>query len=82
METVKLTDQQTRRIAELPEDYWVVGVDRRAPLVRKPAGQLLRIQQNNRLIAATVAAKRKLVDRRPDRGCSGLGLPNDGSSPT
>ena len=64
METIRLTDQQSRRIAELPEDYLVVGVDRSAPFVRKPAGQLMRIQQNGRLTAATVASKRRLGRRR------------------
>ena len=64
METMKLTDQQSLRIAELPAAYRVVGIDRSAPLVRKPTGQLLRIQPNGRLIAATVAAKRRLADRR------------------
>ena len=64
MDTLRLTDQQSLRIAELPEDYRVVGVDGGAPLVRKPTGQILRIQQNGRLIAATIAAKRRLADRR------------------
>jgi hypothetical protein len=63
METVKLTDQQSFRIAELPGDYRVVGVDRAAPLVRKPNGQLVRIQPNGRLIAATIDAKRRLAGR-------------------
>ncbi|MGA2322027.1 MAG: hypothetical protein ABSG95_15055 [Solirubrobacteraceae bacterium] len=60
METLRLTDQQSLRIAELPEDYRVVGVDGSASLVRKPTGQILRIQQNVRLIAATISAKRRL----------------------
>jgi hypothetical protein len=42
-----------RRIAELPEDYRVVGVERRAPLVRKPSGQIIRIEQDGRVTAAT-----------------------------
>jgi hypothetical protein len=66
METVELSQQQSLRIAELPEDYRVVGVDRKAPLVRKPTGQILRIQKNGGLIAATIAAKRRLADRRAD----------------
>jgi hypothetical protein len=66
METVKLTDQQSLRIAELPEDYRVVGVDCSAPIVRKPTGQILRIQQNGRMTSATVAARRRLADRRAD----------------
>jgi hypothetical protein len=68
METMRLTDQQSLRIAELPEDYRVVGVDGSTPLVRKPTGQLLRIQQNDRLIAATRAARRRLAGRTPRQG--------------
>jgi len=64
METVRLTDQQSLRIADLPENYRVVGVDHRAPFVRKPTGQLLRIQQDGRLTVATVEAKGRLADRR------------------
>lgn len=58
-----LTDQQRLRLEELPDDYRVVGIDRRAPLVRKPNGQVVRIQQNGRLIAATIEAKLKLDGR-------------------
>ena len=57
MVTLQLTVQQSLRIDELPENYRVVGVDRAAPVVRKPNGQLVRIQSNGRL----VAAKRVLV---------------------
>jgi hypothetical protein len=64
MQTLKLTDQQSLRIAELPESYRVIGVDRSAPFVRKPTGQLLRIQQDGRLTAATADAKRRLAGRR------------------
>jgi hypothetical protein len=64
MVTLKLTDQQSARIAELPAEYRVVGVDYSAPLVLKPAGQLLRIQPNGRLVNATIAARRRLEDRR------------------
>jgi hypothetical protein len=63
MEMMTLTDQQRLRLEELPDDYRVVGVDRRAPLVRKPNGQVVRIQQNGRLIAATIEAKLKLDGR-------------------
>jgi hypothetical protein len=66
VQTMTLTDQQSLRIAELPEDYRVVGVEGSTPLVRKPTGQVLRIQQNGRLIAATIAAKRRLAERRAD----------------
>jgi hypothetical protein len=64
VETIKLTDQQSLRIADLPTDYRVVGVDSSAALVCKPTGEIMRIQQNGRLTAATVAAKRSLADRR------------------
>ena len=60
METVELSVQQSVRMAELPEDYRVVGVERRAPLVRKPTGEIMRIPQSGRLIAATVAVRRRL----------------------
>jgi hypothetical protein len=64
IETMKLTDQQSLRIAELPEDYRVIGLDGSGPMVRKPSGQDMRIQQNGRLTVATIAAKRRLADRR------------------
>jgi hypothetical protein len=63
MVTMRLTAQQSARIAELPDEYRVVGVDRSTPLVRKPAGKLLRIQPNGRLVAATIAARRGLARR-------------------
>jgi hypothetical protein len=61
--TVRLTEEQSVRIAELPPDYRVVGVDARAPLVRRPAGQLLRIQPNGHLVAATLAEGRMLAEQ-------------------
>jgi hypothetical protein len=72
METIELSQQQSARMDELPEDYRVVGVERSAPLVRKPTGQIIRIQQNGRLSAATIAVRRRLAnastvsDRRGD----------------
>jgi hypothetical protein len=54
---VELSQQQSARMAKLPEDYRVVGVERRAPLVRKPTGQVIRIQQDGRLTAATIAGQ-------------------------
>ena len=66
METLTLTDQQGVRIAELPEDYRVIGIDRSAPFVRKPSGQILRVRQDGHLIAATIAAKRRLAGGRAD----------------
>ncbi len=41
METGELSQQQSARMAELPEDYRVVGVERRAPLARRPTGQII-----------------------------------------
>jgi hypothetical protein len=65
METVELSQQQSARMAELPEDYRVVGVDHSAPLVRKPTGQIIRIQQDDRLTAATIAASPRLAAASP-----------------
>ena len=67
METVELSTQQSLRIAELPEDYRVVGVDGRAPLVRKPTGQVRGIQ-SGRSTAAMTEAKLRLADRGADEG--------------
>jgi len=61
METVELSQHQSARMAGLPEDYRVVGVEHRTPLVRKPTGQIIRIQQNGRLTAATITARRRLA---------------------
>jgi hypothetical protein len=61
MEIVELSQQQSARMAELPGDYRVVGIERRTPLVRKPTGQIIRIQQNGRVTAATMAARRQLA---------------------
>jgi hypothetical protein len=67
METLTLTDQQGVRIAELPEGYRVIGVDQSAPFVRKPTGQVMRIQQNGNLTAATTAAKDRLAAKEGDQ---------------
>ncbi|HEV2980894.1 MAG TPA: hypothetical protein VGX51_05650 [Solirubrobacteraceae bacterium] len=61
MEAVELSQQQSARIAELREDYRLVGVDHSAPLVRKPTGQIIRIEQNGRLPAAAIAAGPRLA---------------------
>jgi hypothetical protein len=61
MEAVELSQQQSARMAELPEDYRVVGVDHSAPLGRKPTGQIIHIQQNGRLSVATTAARPRPV---------------------
>jgi hypothetical protein len=62
MASVTLTDQQRLRIKELPDDYRMIGVDRSAPLVRKPTGQIMRVQQNGRLIRATTSTPRAQRD--------------------
>jgi hypothetical protein len=67
METLTLTDQQGLRIAELPEDYRVIGIDRSAPFVRKPTGQVMRIQKNGNLTAATSGAKDRLAGEGADQ---------------
>jgi hypothetical protein len=53
--------EQCARMVELREDYRVVGVGRRTPLVRKPSGQIIRTQQDGRMTAATVSARRRLA---------------------
>jgi hypothetical protein len=68
MQTMTLTEQQRLRIAELPADYRMIGVDRSTPFVRKPAGQIMGIQENGTLTSATVAAKRRLAERRAENG--------------
>jgi hypothetical protein len=57
MKTVELSRRQIAQLAELSQDYRVVGVERKAPLVRRPAGQIIRIQEDGRLIAATSAGQ-------------------------
>jgi hypothetical protein len=64
METTRLTNVQSLRIANLPAGYRVVGIDAGLPYVRKPAGQLMRIRHDGRLIAASVAARRRLEANR------------------
>ena len=61
MEAVERSQQQRARVAELPENYRLVGSDHSTPLVRKPPGRIMRIQQNGRLMVATIAAQRRLV---------------------
>ena len=65
METVELSEQQRARMAELPEDYRVVRVERRTPVVPKPSGQIIRIQQDGRMTAATIAGQAQADRRRP-----------------
>ena len=61
METVELIRQRSACTAELPEDYRVVGDERRTSPVRKPSGQIIRIQQSGRMTAAATAARRRLA---------------------
>jgi hypothetical protein len=70
VETMKLTEQQDRRIRALPADYRIVGVDRSAPFVRTPTGQLMRIERDGRVTTATVAAERSLAEGEVDRSVS------------
>jgi hypothetical protein len=63
VETTKLTEQQSRRIAGLPGSDRVVGFDRNAPVVRRATGEMLRIQRDGRLTAATDAAEREFSRR-------------------
>ncbi len=70
MKTMKLTDEQSLSIAALPESYRVVGVDGRAPFVRKPTGQLMRMRHDGRLTVATNAAERRLADGGQHRPAS------------
>ena len=69
METVELSRQQSACMAELPEDYRVVAVERRTPLVRKPQRADIRIQQDGRLTAATTAVRRRAGRRRTSANC-------------
>ena len=66
MDTMRLTEQQTAGIAELPPHDRVVGVDGGGPLVRKPGGQLMRIQRNGRIARVTAASERRLGERHED----------------
>jgi len=65
METVELIRQQSACTAELPEEYRVVGDERRTSPVRKPSGQIIRIQQDGRMTAATIAGQAQADRRRP-----------------
>jgi len=66
VESIELTDQQSLRIAHLPGDYRVVGIDRHGPYVRKPSGQIMRIRRDGRLDDASREANRRLADRGGD----------------
>lgn len=63
-----MTLAQRARLARLPASARVVGVDRACPIVRQPDGRLARVEQDGRLVAATILANRKLELRRRRRG--------------
>jgi hypothetical protein len=69
---VQLTEQQSLRIAELPNGYRLVGLDGAIPMVREPTGQLVRIEQNGELTTPSAEAKRKVVSE----GSDGEALPS------
>lgn len=51
------TPQQLQRMEKLPEDHKVVSARDGSPIVRRPDGQMLRVQPNGRLTRAD------LIDR-------------------
>lgn len=62
-----LTKRQLACLAKLPEGYRVVGDTDGSPVVRRPDGQLLRVQPNGNL-AATTLVKRVRSYLRTERG--------------
>jgi hypothetical protein len=64
--TGRLGQQQTAGTAELPEDYGVVAFEPSAPMVRWSSWEVIRIQQNGRLTAAAIAARRRLATAASD----------------
>jgi len=67
MKAAELSQQQGLRLAQLAEDYRVVGGDGLAPPVREPTGQVPRVQPNGRPTAATMTAKRGPADPGADQ---------------
>ncbi|TMK99773.1 MAG: hypothetical protein E6G34_04430 [Actinobacteria bacterium] len=63
---MELTEQQSLRIAELPDGYRVVALEGATPMVREPTGQLVRIEQNGELTRPRAEDRRKLVGERSD----------------
>jgi hypothetical protein len=51
--THALSRRQIRCIEELPEGHTIVSVSDGVPIVRRPDGQLSRMQPSGRLVAAT-----------------------------
>jgi hypothetical protein len=62
----RLTAQKSTQVAELPDEYRVVGLDHGAPLIRKPNGQVLRIQQNGRPVGGVTEARCRPAARHRD----------------
>lgn len=52
IESGLLTHSQVRRMAGLPDGHEVVGLRGRAPIVREPDGQLLRMGPSGRLVVS------------------------------
>jgi hypothetical protein len=52
-----LTKRQLACLAKLPENYRVVAATDGSPVVRRPDGQLLRIQPNGSLAATTLVQR-------------------------
>jgi hypothetical protein len=61
MQRSRVARRALQGTSELPEENRVVGVDQSTALVSKPSRQTMHIHHNGRLLAATIAAKRKLV---------------------
>jgi hypothetical protein len=49
---IRCTQRQIRRMEKLPEGHKMVNTRYGAPIVRRPDGQLFRVQPNGRLAAA------------------------------
>jgi hypothetical protein len=62
----RLTAQKSTQVAELPDEYRVVGLDHGAPLIRKPNGQVLRTQQNGRPVGGVTEARCRPAARHRD----------------
>jgi hypothetical protein len=52
-----LTKRQLACLAKLPEEYRVVAATDGCPVVRRPDGQLFRIQPNGNLAATTLVQR-------------------------
>ena len=52
-----LTQRQIERLSRLPEDHRVVAFRAGSPVVRRADGQVLLVQPNGRLAAATLVQR-------------------------